>query len=132
MADKQDSVFFYQLHYTKHNGTTLHLGTPELWCDRLEALVYQKGFILWENQGMFRLITAAVVKNASERYAAAQQLENGYAHHQLKAPDGLKEIYWDQGIPVPPELVPHLMSKVQEHLSNPDPPTDATVDKQSS
>ncbi len=92
----------------------------------------ERGVVLWSNHGLFRLIPIPIVRNAYQAYCAARRLEDGFSYHGVEVPDGLKEISWDQGIPVPPELVPHLISTAQEPLSDPDTATEPASKKQSS
>ena len=99
--------------------------TGELPIQVLFSLHANKGVILWSNQGLHRLIPASIVHNAYCAYCIARELEKGFGtYHQIEAPASLKEISWDQGIEVTPELARHLMSATQD--------TDESVESESS
>jgi hypothetical protein len=101
---KSQTVFKISGYFIRYDGLNLPIsdkelpGKKELPVVILLALVNHKGILIWENQGVFKLIPEQVLRNAKLNHEASRQLKKEYP--RTKKLDSLKTISWEQGVPV--------------------------------
>ncbi len=89
----------------------------------MKVLVNRKSCLLWGNQGIFRLIPPAVLRNVSLARTVMLGAEKQYLRTHLT--EYVRGIVWDQGIPISFELAQSLLSVPCEEPENADK-TDST------
>ncbi len=109
-------LFKVLIYRVRHNGPTLRAGNDELSDIILDLLVREKGIVIWENQGVFRLISAPILRNLELTRKASHQIKKDY--HRIAGSNGLEEISWNQGIAISPVIVQNLPLVPREELSD--------------
>lgn len=121
-----ESGKFYRptIFFVQHNEMFLKVG-GELPTKILHTLIEINGVIIWENQGVFRLVPSHILRNLITQYETARSLNALYP--RTKFPDNLLNITWDQGINISTvcETIKALLS-TEESLGNSDTATDPT------
>ena len=105
----ESKTYFKSIAYfIRCNKTLLQLGEKgKLSIHALKALLERNGIIIWENQGIFKLIPNSILRNVWTNFNAAQQIKENYP--LTTEPRKLKEISWNQGIPISPIVVKNLL-----------------------
>lgn len=87
----------------------------------LGKLITEGGVILWENEGMFRLISNPVIINATICRKVGQAIEVMYP--RTGSLDTRGHISWEQGIDLSSELVRGLLGEETDNLDDTDSAT---------
>lgn len=129
---KSRKCFEPYIYYVRYDRPTLRVGTEEFPDKVLTILCDRKdGLIIWENQGTFKLIPAGVLLNLSQARLASQKLAKSYP--LVKGPRSLSEITWDQGVPITPTVVEHLLltpCDATDESTEPDTPAETNGEDQ--
>ncbi len=113
--------------FIRRDGPTLRIGEDVLPVKVIDTLRWIDGFILWERQGMFRIIPAPVIANLVSNYETARSIRAMYP--RARPPAGLNTISWEQGIVISPPVANTLMSssgKEGDGLGNTNTAADTT------
>ncbi len=78
----------------------------------LANFLRKDGIWLWENQGLFRLISRAQLQNAQIRLETARRQQAYYP--RLENQEALVRIYWEAGIPISAGAAKCLLSAPSE------------------
>jgi len=97
-------IYPTSVYFIRHDGDVL---TATL-IGELTDLVKDGIPILWENQGAYRLIAPSVLRNTASGIVTYRILRTQYPRETPQ--ESLRQIPWNQGIPVSAELVRGLFS----------------------
>ncbi len=105
---KSRKCFAPYIYYLRYDRYTLKVGTEEFPDKVLTTLCDRKdGLVIWENQGAFKLIPAAILLNLLHARHASQQIKESYP--RAVGPQSLNEITWSQGLPIAATIAGHLL-----------------------
>ncbi len=114
------NVSMYHIRCDKSILTTEDVAAFRL---TLAELLEENGVIIWENQGAFRLIFSSVIRNCEICHEVAEKIRALYP--RVNVAGALRNITWEQGVPIPKAIVENLLHKETDDLSDTDSTTDA-------
>lgn len=129
---KSKKLFESFIYFIRYDGPfPLKVGSKELPDTVLDILIKKNGIVIWENQGIFKLIPVTILHNIWLTCGTSQQLKKGYP--RMTPPSGLNEISFSQGIIIPPAIVKNLLLIPYEKrngFSDPDSTAHSTSENQ--
>lgn len=103
------SEYVLYFHLINCGKPVLKIGSEELSGKLAIEIMERDSIIIWENQGMFKLIPNSILRNLKTQYENARRIDALYP--RIEPPIGLNKISWDQGISIPEAVVQILLSK---------------------
>ncbi len=119
---KSKKLFDTLIYFIRSERSVLRVGQGEFPDAILDILIKKDGIVIWENQGIFKLISAPILHNIWLTREASQQLKKGYT--RIEGPGNLEEISWGQGILISPTIVKNILlvpCEKRNGFSNSDP-----------
>ena len=98
------------IYFVRCTGLILQIADTTLSGAMLDTLHDKNGIVIWENQGMFKLIPVLVLWNVLMEYKFTQQLKAQYPRTTVN----FVAIHWNQGIDISPKVVESLLASQEE------------------
>ena len=113
-----ESGKFYttSIYHIKCDKSMLQIGSDELPASIFREIAKDYGLVVWEHQGIFKLMDPTLIRNLEIRYETDRSINALYP--RITPPKGLDWISWSQGVSISPAVVKILLSTPNDSSDN--------------